>query len=152
MAIWSIATLFFLVGGILISKTRSPEKKHIQQTDSTLKVVLYLSERVEEEVHIFFRRPDETEDIAINSNCVYVSLFSPRSGIPEKISANHFRIANNRNTIFEGMMEMLYTLDYELTDKKIVVHFGWPLSSWIDRLSTGVMVFSIMKLPKLSRD
>ncbi|MEK7818520.1 MAG: APC family permease [Bacteroidota bacterium] len=148
MAIWSIATLFFLVGGILISKTRSPEKKHIQQTDSTLKVVLYLSERVEEEVHIFFRRPDETEDIAINSNCVYVSLFSPRSGIPEKISANHFRIANNRNTIFEGMMEMLYTLDYELTDKKIVVHFGWPLSSWIDRLSTGVMVFSIMKLPK----
>ena len=47
------------------------------------------------------------------------------------------------------MVEILYALDYELPDKKFTIHFGWPLSSWVDRLSIGVMVFSIMRLPKL---
>ena len=44
----------------------------------------------------------------------------------------------------------LETLSYDLPqEKKITIHFGWPLSSWLDRLSTGVKVFKIMKLPKL---
>ena len=47
------------------------------------------------------------------------------------------------------MIEILYALDYELPHKKITVHMGWPTSSWIDRLSIGVMVLSIMHLPKV---
>jgi hypothetical protein len=43
----------------------------------------------------------------------------------------------------------MQTLKYEFPDKKFVIHFGWPTSSWIDRVSVGVMVFSIMRLPKL---
>jgi len=31
----------------------------------------------------------------------------------------------------------------------VIVHLGWPMSSWLDRFSIGVMVFSLMKLPKL---
>jgi hypothetical protein len=30
----------------------------------------------------------------------------------------------------------------------VFVHFGWPLSSWLDRLSIGVMVFNLMRLPR----
>jgi hypothetical protein len=43
----------------------------------------------------------------------------------------------------------LHVIKYELPHKKITIHFGWPQSSWIDRFSIGVMVFSIMKLPKM---
>jgi hypothetical protein len=32
--------------------------------------------------------------------------------------------------------------------QKVCVHFGWPLSSWLDRLSIGVMMFNLMRLPK----
>jgi hypothetical protein len=38
---------------------------------------------------------------------------------------------------------------YELPHKQVAVHFGWPQSSWIDRLAIGVMVFSIMRLPRI---
>ena len=31
----------------------------------------------------------------------------------------------------------------------ITVHFGWPMSSWWDRMAIGVMVFNLMKLPNL---
>ncbi|MCK9363703.1 MAG: hypothetical protein M0P74_08925 [Syntrophales bacterium] len=26
---------------------------------------------------------------------------------------------------------------------------GWPMSSWIERLSIGVMIYNLMKLPRL---
>lgn len=146
--IWSIVTSLVLIGGLLISKTRAPEIKHIQKTDSTLNVVMHLAEQPEDDVHLFFIRPDEVDNISEKQNYVYVNLFSPRSGIPEKKAANHYRITNHRNTLLEGMQEVLYALEYELSNKKITIHFGWPLSSWIDRISTGVMVFSFMKLPK----
>jgi hypothetical protein len=49
-----------------------------------------------------------------------------------------------------GMIEALLSIiDYEVPiDIKIHVHFGWPLSSWYDRLSTGVLVYKIIKLPR----
>jgi hypothetical protein len=47
------------------------------------------------------------------------------------------------------MTELLYVIKYEIPHKHVVVRFGWPLSSWLDRLSTGFMVFSIMKLPTM---
>ena len=29
------------------------------------------------------------------------------------------------------------------------MHFGWPTSSWIDRMAMGVFVANLMRLPKL---
>ena len=31
----------------------------------------------------------------------------------------------------------------------MTVHLGWPMSSWLDRLAIGVMVFNMMRLPRL---
>ena len=50
-------------------------------------------------------------------------------------------------------MDMIYgiteSLDYDLaTDKEIHFHFGWPLSSWLDRLSMGIFSYRLMRLPK----
>jgi hypothetical protein len=44
---------------------------------------------------------------------------------------------------------LLNTISYDApSDKKIHIHFGWPLSSWIDRMSTGIMVYNIISLPR----
>jgi hypothetical protein len=36
-----------------------------------------------------------------------------------------------------------------LADRQVVVHFGWPLSSWWDRMAIGVMIFNLMRLPRM---
>ena len=46
------------------------------------------------------------------------------------------------------MVGLLQVIEYELGNQKVVIHFGWPLSSWLDRMAIGVMVFNIMKLPR----
>ena len=52
------------------------------------------------------------------------------------------RLRINRMTCF-------MKVEYELADRQVVVHFGWPLSSWLDRFAVGVMVFNLMRLPRL---
>ena len=47
------------------------------------------------------------------------------------------------------MVSLLKVVEYELPDRRVVVHFGWPLSSWLDRLAVGVMVFNLMRLPRM---
>ena len=79
----------------------------------------------------------------------FVSFYSPRQGIPPRLATNHYRFTQSGQTLFDSITEVLRVLKYELPDKQVVVHFGWPQSSWIDRLAIGVMVFSIMKLPKM---
>ncbi len=149
-AMWGTATVIFLFIGLRVAKKRAPEIKHIQQTDVPLNMIFYLAETDAENIHIYFRRPQEVTSEDKDSASVYVTLYSPRQGgLPEKLAPNHFRFVNYQQSIFEGITEVLHTVGYELPDKKITVHFGWPLSSWIDRLSIGVMVFSIMRLPKI---
>ena len=46
------------------------------------------------------------------------------------------------------MIQLLKIVEYEFPDRDVCVHFGWPLSSWLDRLSIGVMVFNVMTLPR----
>ena len=147
---WGSVTAVFLFIGLRVAKKRAPEIKEIKQTDAPLNMIFQLAESNDEHVDVYFRRPHEiASEKAVDSSEVYISLYHPRQGIPEKLSPNHFRFANQRQSLYEGITEILYALDYELPDKKITVHFGWPLSSWIDRFSIGVMVFSIMHLPKL---
>jgi hypothetical protein len=150
MIMWTTVTAVFLYIGLRVAKNRPPEIKQIQQTDVPLNMVFYLAEMDQEKIDIYFRRPLENTPQHDGTAAAYISLYSPRQGgIPDKMAPNHFRFSNQRKTLYEGITEILYTLDYELPDKKICVHFGWPLSSWIDRLSTGVMVYSITRLPKL---
>ena len=44
---------------------------------------------------------------------------------------------------------MVSFMEYEFGDRQVVVHLGWPLSSWLDRLAIGVMIFNMMRLPRL---
>jgi amino acid transporter len=146
--LWATITGIVLVAGLLVAQKRAPEIKEIAQTDSQMDMILHLAESTKPDVHIFFRRPREKALADVKSNEVYVTFYSPRQGAPAKLSPNHFRFAAGKRSVYQHIVALLKVVEYELSDRQVVVHFGWPLSSWIDRLSIGVMVFNIMRLPR----
>jgi amino acid transporter len=146
---WSSVTAIFLFIGLRVARKRAPEIKEIQQTDQPLNMIFYLGDSEAENLHIYFRRPKEHAPQIDDKSSAYISLYHPRQGIPEKVAPNHFRFANQNQSVYQGMLEILYALEYELPHKKITVHMGWPTSSWFDRLSIGVMIFSVIRLPKM---
>ncbi len=147
--LWAIVTGIVLTGGLVVARTRAPEIKAVAQTDSHMDMVLFLAESTENEIHIIFRRPREEAMEEPKSSEVYVTFYNPRQGAPTKLSPNHFRFATSKRTLYQQMVALLKVVEYELADRKIVIHYGWPLSSWLDRMSIGVMVYNIMHLPKV---
>lgn len=147
LGLWAGATVFFLVVGLVVARQRAPERKYIEASDTPLEMILALAEAPGDRIDVYFKRPQE-EGGAPDPSVAYVSFYSPRAGIPPKIAPNHYRFQMSGQTLFDSITELLHVFKYELPHKTITFHFGWPLSSWLDRLSTGVMVFSIMKLPK----
>lgn len=145
---WAVVTALFLFIGLRYAERRSPVRKEVQQTDAPMHMILRLGEAEAEHVHVHFRRPQEEMVPAAEEDTVYISLYHPRQGIPPKAAPNHFRIAYQNRSLFEAVSELLYAMEYELPHKTITVHLGWPTSSWLDRLSTGVMIYSLIHLPK----
>ncbi len=145
---WSSVTAVFLLIGLRVARKRAPEIKEIAQTDQPLNMIFYLVESEAENINIYFRRPNEHAPQVDDTSSAFISLYHPRQGIPEKVAVNHFRFANQSQSVYQGITEILYALDYELPHKKITIHLGWPTSSWIDRLSIGVMILSVIRLPK----
>jgi amino acid transporter len=147
MGLWAGAALFFLVIGFIVARKRAPENIEIAKTDTPLEMILHLAEAPSDKIDVYFKRPLE-EGGAADPSVAYVSFYSPRAGTPHKVAPNHFLFAMAGQTLFDSITELLHVFRYELPHKHITFHFGWPQSSWIDRMSIGVMVFSIMKLPK----
>jgi hypothetical protein len=148
LALWVVATTFFLVVGFRVAKHRAPENVQTAMTDNPLQMILALADAPGDVIDISFKRPKEGGGEPL-PNAAFVSFYSPRAGIPQKIAANHYRFALSGQGLFDSITELLYVLKYELPHKEVRVHFGWPLSSWLDRMAIGVMVFSIMRLPKM---
>ena len=99
-------------------------------------------------MHLYFRRTEESEG-APRDNAAYVTFYSPRAGIPPKTAANQFRFPLTKMGLYSRLVSLLKVVEYELADRRVVVHFGWPMSSWWDRFAIGVMVFNLMRLPRL---
>ena len=66
-----------------------------------------------------------------------------------RMAPNHFRPPFARVSLFQEMLGLLQALKNELPDRHAVVHIGWPLSSWLDRLVIGVLFLNMMRLPRL---
>lgn len=147
VGLWLGTTIFFLALGFLVARKRAPERTQIERTDNPMAMVFSLADAPTDQIDIYFKRPTESVS-SVESAVAYVSFYHPRAGIPPRLAPNHYRFANTGQSLFDGITELLYVLKYELPHKQVTVHFGWPQSSWIDRLAIGVMVFSIMKLPK----
>ncbi len=148
-ALWATVTGIMLFLGFMISKKRSPELKEIEQGETEMEMLLYLAESERDDIHLFFRRSTETDQTKHKDNEVYITFYSPRvGGIPPKLAPNHFRLPLIKISLYHRIVGILKVMEYEMPEKKIYVHFGWPLSSWLDRMSIGVMVFNLMRLPR----
>jgi amino acid transporter len=146
--LWAIVTALVLAAGLVVSKTRAPEIKAIEQTDAQMDVIAWLAETTENSIHVLFRRPREESLAEAKQNEAYVTFYNPRRGVPQKMASNHFRIVLIKRTLNQEITALLNVMEFEFPESRIHVHFGWPLSSWVDRLSIGVMVFNIMRLPR----
>jgi len=147
---WATVTFFVLVAGLWVAKRRGPEVKEIEKADSEMSMVLYLAQASHPEMNIYFRRPREEMicDVGPPGNEVYVTFCSPRKGIPVKCGANDFRFPQGKQGLYHHIISLLKLIEYEMPNQGITVHFGWPLSSWLDRLSIGVMVYNLLRLPQ----
>jgi hypothetical protein len=149
-ALWGILTCVVLISGVLVSRKRPPERSEVEQAESEMEVILYLAETPpRSQLNIFFSRPREEAGPEERPADTYISFFSPRQGIPTRSGVNHFRLPYGKAGVYHRMVAFLKVVEYELSDRGITVHFGWPMSSWWDRMAIGVMVFNLMKLPKL---
>jgi amino acid transporter len=145
---WATVTGIVLVAGLLVAQKRGPEIKEIGKTDNYMDLVIWLAQCPSEEVHIYFRRPREETLWIPRGNEVFVTFYSPRKGAPPKLAYNDFRFPLGKHGLYHYLVSLLKVIEYELPHRQINVHFGWPLSSWLDRLAIGVMVYKLMQLPR----
>jgi len=146
---WASVTGVVLLAGIWVAQRRGPEIKEIEKTDNHMDLILYLAQSCCDEVHLFFKRPREDVLRVPKENEVFVTFYSPRRGAPPKLAHNDFRFPLDRHGLYHNIVSLLKTVAYELPHLRVHVHFGWPLSSWLDRLSIGVMVYHLMGLPRM---
>jgi amino acid transporter len=148
--LWFVITAVFIFLGIKISKTRSPEIAARFDTNTPMDIVFAIAEMSGENVNLIFRRPREMDSYIEDKNSIFVTFYTPRLEKPGEKLSNQYWIAIQPRTSFYNMVRsLLETLKYEIGDmKKISVQFGWPMSSWLDRLSISTMVYNITRLPK----
>lgn len=147
--LWATVTGVMLLLGFWIARKRSPETKEIEQGENEMGMILYLAESEGQDIHLFFRRSQETERTEPRSNEAYITFYSPRvGGLPPKTVPNQFRFPLSKISLFHRLVAVLRVVEYEMADRQITVHLGWPMSSWWERLSIGVMVFNLMRLPR----
>ena len=147
--LWAAITCSVLVVGLLVAQKRAPEIKEIAQADSEMAMILYLAQSSSNEIRLIFRRPWEEAISQVKDNEVFITFYSPREGIPTQMAVNHFRFPQRKSDIYNRIVAILKVVEYELSDRQVSVHFGWPMSHWLDRVAIGVMVFNLMRLPKM---
>ncbi len=148
--LWFVITAIFILLGIKISKTRSPEIASRFETNTPMDIIFAIAEMAGDSVNIIFRRPREKEALSEGKNSIFVTFYTPRLEKPGEKLPNQYWIAMQPRTSFYNMIRsLLETVKYEIGgEKKISIHFGWPMSSWLDRLSVSTMIYNITRLPK----
>lgn len=145
--LWGTVVVALLAIGIPISRRYGPERQHVRQSDYPMEMLLSLAEH-DGPLHVHFRRPGEHDARQAESGTAFITFFSPRQGLPEKLGGAHFRFPIQAGGVFRSMTAILDLLEEEYGGRELHIHLGWPLSSWLDRLATGVFVANLMRLPK----
>jgi hypothetical protein len=144
--LWAGVVAVLLAAGIPFSRRYGPEVQQTRRSDFPMDMILALAEH-DGPLHVFFRRPGELEASQNGQGSVFITFFSPRQPIPPKVAGNHFRFPLQGTGVFRSITAVLELLQEEFTGHDVHVHLGWPLSSWLDRMSTGVFVANLMRLP-----
>lgn len=146
--LWGISVILFLIIGLRVAKRRAPEIVHLQKTDNPMTLIFQCAETEDQMHHIYFLRPKDHEHILHDPSVSYVTFYNPRAGAPEKVGPNHYVFPLQAATLIARIKALMHLLHYELPGKPITFHFGWPTTSWVDRMSIGVMVLSLVRLPR----
>ena len=144
--LWAGVVVVILGCGIPFSRRYGPELQEKRRSDYPMEMLLALGE-TDGPLHVWFRRPGETQLAADVAGSVFVTFFSPRQTCPERASANHYRFPIQNGGVFASIRSILALLEEELAGRDVTVHFGWPTSSWLDRMATGVFVANLLQLP-----
>src|SRR5437763_2283588 len=147
VALWGGVVTVLLCLGIPLSRRYGPEVKEVHRSDYPMEMLLALGE-TDGPVDVYFRRPGELDLENRSPNAAFVTFFSPRQPIPEKLAPNHYRFPIQGGSVYRSIRAILALLVEELEGRRVHVHFGWPTSSWLDRMAVGVFVASLMRLPK----
>jgi hypothetical protein len=160
--LWASVTMLVLIAGMLVARRRAPEIRAIAKADTPDEMFAYLKQFRTEVVHFFFRRGEEPkhgmEETAPGReriqrgltarNSVYITFYSPRAGVPPRNAPNQFRFPLSKMSLHQEIINLLELVESEITDRRVVVIIGWPLSSWLDRLSMTVRYLQILHLPR----
>ncbi len=146
--LWASVVTILLAAAIPLSRRYGPEAREKRRSDYPLEMVLALGE-VDGPLHVYFRRPGEIDVGDRKPGTAFVMFFSPRAPIPPKLSEDHHRFPMQPGGVYRSITALLALLEEELEGRDVTVHFGWPTSSWIDRMAVGVFVANLMRLPKL---
>jgi len=160
--LWASVTIMVLIAGLLVARRRAPEIRALAEADTPDEMFDYLKQFRTEAVYIFFRRSREPkfgmEERApgrermqrgvSEKDSVYITFYSPRAGIPPKDAPNHFRFPLAKMSLYHEIIHLLEMVEAEFANRQVVVIIGWPMSSWLDRLSITVRYFHIMLLPR----
>lgn len=147
-ALWGTVVVVILGIGLPFSRRYGPERDEVRQSDSTMSLVIALAE-TDGGRHLYFRRPGELEAAQPVEGTAFITFFSPRQKIPEKAAPNHYRFPIQGGSVFGSICALLDLIEAEFAGADVQVHLGWPLSSWLDRIATGVFVANLMRLPMM---
>ena len=149
-ALWAGVVTVILMAGIPFSRRYGPEMKEVRRSDYPMEMLLALGED-DGPLHVWFRRPGEADVDAPTSGIAFVTFFSPRQSIPDRVGPHHYRFPIQGGSVLSSISALLALIEEELGGRDVTVHFGWPTSSWLDRIATGVFVANLMRLPKSFR-
>jgi amino acid transporter len=145
--LWGIVVAVLLAAAIPLSRRYGPERQEVRRSDYPMEMLLALGD-TDGPLDVYFRRPGEIGTPNPSANAAFITLFSPREPIPEKVAPNHYRFPIHGGSVYRSITAILALLQEELEGREVHVHFGWPTSSWLDRMAMGVFVANLMRLPK----
>ena len=77
-----------------------------------------------------------------------VTLFLAAPGhVPKSSGRSHYRFPDPGRQRLRQHRRRARAARRGARGRDVTVHFGWPTSSWIDRMVTGVFVHNLMRLP-----
>ncbi len=111
--LWAVVTGVVLLAGFLVAQKRAPERREIEKGDTEMEMILYLAESTTPDIHLVFKRSQEPSDEPEEDNVAYITLYSPRAGIPAKLGINHFRIPLLKLSLYHRLVALLRVVEYE---------------------------------------
>src|SRR2546427_8936617 len=86
--LWAALVTVLLAAGIPFSRRYGPEAAQVRRSDYPMEMLLALGE-VDGPLHVYFRRPGEVEATETSPGSVYITFFSPRRPLPERVGPDH---------------------------------------------------------------